>query len=198
MDNLITIIMSASMLLLGLRFMMQLAGVDPYNPVYVSTLKSTYVVDVFGRILPTVQKGRINLAALVLICLIELIWVFYKTHGGENQFSILMVNFNIDSHLDIVVDWLLSLLVDFLFFCKWAIIASIILSWVRVFNQSPSVFLGAVMEVVMQMTEPLLAPFRRIMPDLGPIDLSPMVAFLAIIICQHLLGAAAVTLLAMV
>jgi len=52
--------------------------------------------------------------------------------------------------------------------------------------------------VVMQMTEPLLAPFRRIMPDLGPIDLSPMVAFLAIIICQHLLGAAAVTLLAMV
>jgi YggT family protein len=109
-----------------------------------------------------------------------------------------MVNFNIDSHLDIVVVWLLSLLVDFLFFCKWAIIASIILSWVRVFNQSPSVFLGAVMEVVMQMTEPLLAPFRRIMPDLGPIDLSPMVAFLAIIICQHLLGAAAVTLLAMV
>jgi YggT family protein len=39
----------------------------------------------------------------------------------------------------------------------------------------------------MQMTEPLYAPFRRFMPDLGPLDLSPIVALLTIYITRELL-----------
>jgi YggT family protein len=186
-------VINVATLLLALRFMMQLAAVDPYNPVVMSTIKATYVADVFGRILPTLAQGRLNLAALVLIALLQLVELFVFSSIGVIP-HIAGVSFVIDSSLGLVAAVLLGLLSSFLTFCKWLIFGSIILSWVVVFTQSQSPYIG----VVMQMTEPLLAPFRRIMPDLGPIDLSPMVAFLAIIICQHLLSAAAVTLLAMV
>ena len=59
------IIINVAILLVFFRFLMQLAGVNPYNPVVQSTTKATKIVDVFGRILPTVASGRVNLAALV-------------------------------------------------------------------------------------------------------------------------------------
>ena len=52
--------------------------------------------------------------------------------------------------------------------------------------------------LVQQMTEPLFAPFRRILPDLGPIDLSPILAFLAIKVAEIMLGYAGATLLQLV
>ena len=36
---------------------MQLAAVSPYNPVVLSTVKATKIVDIFGRIFPTVAKA---------------------------------------------------------------------------------------------------------------------------------------------
>ena len=99
-----------------------------------------------------------------------------------------------DSPVLLMAMTVISLLKDGLTFFYWLIIASIVLSWVVVFTQSRSPYIG----VVMQMAEPLLAPFRRIMPDLGPIDLSPLLAFLAIIICQKMLDYAAMSVLALV
>lgn len=189
----VTMVINVATLLLALRLMMQLAAVDPYNPVVMSTIRATYVADVFSRILPTLAQGRLNVAALVLIALLQLVELFVFSSIGVIP-HIAGVSFVIDNSLSLLAAVLLSLLSSFLTFCKWLIFGSIILSWVVAFTQSQSPYIG----VVMQMAEPLLAPFRRIMPDLGPIDLSPMVAFLAIIICQHLLGAAAVTLSAMV
>ncbi len=61
------IIINVAILLVFFRFLVQLAAVNPYNPVVMSTVKATKIVDVFGRILPTLGKGRVNLAALVLI-----------------------------------------------------------------------------------------------------------------------------------
>ncbi|MEX5538719.1 YggT family protein, partial [Pseudomonas syringae] len=60
--------------------------------------------------------------------------------------------------------------------CRYLIFATIILSWVVLFTQSRSPYI----EVIQELAEPLLAPFRRIMPNMGMIDLSPMVAFLAL------------------
>src|SRR5690606_6929823 len=73
------IIINVAILLVFFRFLMQLAAVSPYNPVVLSTVKATKIVDVFGRILPTVAQGRVNLAALVLIVLLYFLKVFgYK------------------------------------------------------------------------------------------------------------------------
>lgn len=73
------IIINVAILLVFFRFLMQLAGVSPYNPVVLSTIKATKIVDIFGSILPTVGRGRVNLAALVLAVLLYFLKVFgYK------------------------------------------------------------------------------------------------------------------------
>jgi YggT family protein len=177
------IVLNIATLLIFMRFIMQLAAVDFYNPVVQSTVHATKIVDVFGRILPTVAKGRINLAALVLIILLRLIDV--------------MGNYYIDrvavpGIYPVLIETSLGLISDLLNFCRYMIFGSIILSWVAVFTNARSPFI----DVVYQLAEPLLAPFRKILPNTGPLDFSPIVALLAIFICQKLLAEAAMTLMA--
>ena len=74
---------------------------------------------------------------------------------------------------------LIRLLGTFFYF---AIFARIILSWFPTSAKNPIViFIYAV-------TEPILAPIRRVVPKFGMIDLSPMIALLAIIFIQSLLA----------
>jgi YggT family protein len=54
----------------------------------------------------------------------------------------------------------------------------VILSWVAPGSHNP----GA--ELVQQITEPVLAPFRRIIPNLGGLDISPIFAFIALQLLQ--------------
>jgi YggT family protein len=183
-------VISVATLLLFLRFMMQLAALDPYNPVVLSTIRATHIADVFSRIIPSVGQGRVNLAALVLIALLRLVQLSGQHALGLIDSPATAIEFG---PITLLATTLISLLQSFLSFCYWLIIASIILSWVMVLTQSRSPYIG----VVMQLTEPILAPIRRVMPDLGPLDLSPMVAFLAIIICQRLLDYATVALMGM-
>ncbi len=70
------IIINVAILLVFFRFLMQLAAVSPYNPVVLSTIKATKIVDVFGRIFPTVGKGRVNSAALALLVVLYLLKIF--------------------------------------------------------------------------------------------------------------------------
>ncbi|EPG8113916.1 YggT family protein, partial [Acinetobacter baumannii] len=44
------ILINVAILLVFFRFLMQLAAVSPYNPVVLSTVKATKIVDIFGRI----------------------------------------------------------------------------------------------------------------------------------------------------
>jgi YggT family protein len=61
------------------------------------------------------------------------------------------------------------------------ILAAVILSWVRLPPDNPFV------RVISALTEPLLAPIRRILPDLGGIDISPMVLLVALRLLRGLL-----------
>jgi YggT family protein len=54
----------------------------------------------------------------------------------------------------------------------FALIISVILSWVAQGSHNPTAML------INQICEPLLAPIRRILPSMGGLDLSPIVAFL--------------------
>ncbi|RRJ66637.1 YggT family protein [Paenibacillus oralis] len=56
----------------------------------------------------------------------------------------------------------------------WMIIIYIFMSWVPNVRES---FIG---EILGKLVEPYLAPFRRIVPPLGMIDFSPIVALLAL------------------
>jgi YggT family protein len=45
------------------------------------------------------------------------------------------------------------------------------------------------MRFLVQITEPLLAPLRRIIPTVGMFDISPMIAFFIVWICQSAVAA---------
>ena len=67
----------------------------------------------------------------------------------------------------------------------YIVFASVILSWLMNFGivnpQNPTV--RAIYQALLAVTEPLLRPIRRVLPDLGAIDISPIVLLLA---CQFL------------
>lgn len=58
-----------------------------------------------------------------------------------------------------------------------AILASVIMSWVTMFAPDSPV-VESINGVLKQMTEPVLAPLRRVVPPLGMFDLTPMVALI--------------------
>ncbi len=72
----------------------------------------------------------------------------------------------------------------------WIIIVQAILSWLLAFNvlntSSPAVRQIAV--ALDRLTAPLYRPIRRVMPDFGGIDFSPMVLLLLILILEKLLA----------
>lgn len=64
----------------------------------------------------------------------------------------------------------------------WFIIASAVFSWLYAFNivnvRNPTV--AAIGDFLYKVTEPALKPIRRFMPDLGGVDISPIILFIII------------------
>lgn len=69
----------------------------------------------------------------------------------------------------------------------WIIIIQAIMSWLIAFNiiNTGSDFVRTVLVALDRMTAPIYNPIRRIMPDLGALDLSPMVVLLVILIIRQ-------------
>ncbi|MES2157071.1 MAG: YggT family protein [Pseudomonadota bacterium] len=79
---------------------------------------------------------------------------------------------------------ILVILLDVLW---WIIIIQAIVSWLIAFNviNTGSDIVRTVLTALHRMTAPIYAPIRKIMPDLGALDLSPMVVLLAILIIRQ-------------
>jgi len=71
----------------------------------------------------------------------------------------------------------------------WIIIASAIFSWLYAFNvvNSRNQFVGTIGNMLYRLTEPALRPIRRFMPDLGGIDISPIILLLIIFFIRQFL-----------
>jgi YggT family protein len=71
----------------------------------------------------------------------------------------------------------------------WIIIASAVFSWLYAFNvvNSNNRFVGMIGEFLYKATEPALRPLRRILPDLGGLDISPIVLLLLIFFIRSLM-----------
>ncbi len=72
---------------------------------------------------------------------------------------------------------------------SWALIISVILSWLVAFNvvNTHSPLVSAIGRFLHRLTEPLLKPIRQFLPDLGGIDISPVVLLLLIWFVENLL-----------
>ncbi|MBV38674.1 MAG: YggT family protein [Alphaproteobacteria bacterium] len=69
----------------------------------------------------------------------------------------------------------------------WMILVQVIMSWLVVFNviNTQNRFVYTVGDFLHKITEPALGPIRRILPNLGGIDLSPVVLILILIFVQN-------------
>jgi YggT family protein len=90
-----------------------------------------------------------------------------------------------------IVDLLLKVL-------SWIIIIQAILSWLIVFNviNTHSDFMRNLLHALDRLTEPLYRPIRKILPDFGGIDFSPIVVLLIIYALRIMLGGVAMDLAA--
>ncbi|WP_312608631.1 YggT family protein [Agrobacterium pusense] len=64
----------------------------------------------------------------------------------------------------------------------WVLIGSAIFSWLYAFNviNSRNQFVNAIGSFLFNVTEPVLRPIRRVLPNLGGIDISPIIVLLII------------------
>jgi YggT family protein len=76
---------------------------------------------------------------------------------------------------------------------SWIVIGQVIISWLFAFNviNPGSGFMRSLTEALDKITEPLYRPIRKILPDFGGIDFSPLVLLLAIAIVSKLLSGVA-------
>ena len=82
--------------------------------------------------------------------------------------------------------WLINTVINLYI---WIIILQVVMSWLTAFNviNTNNRFVYLVGDFLYRLTEPAMRPIRRILPNLGGIDLSPMVLLLLLIFAQRLL-----------
>ncbi|KPU59215.1 YGGT family protein [Pseudomonas fluorescens] len=158
---------SLYLLIVLLRFILQLVRANFYNPLCQFIVKATQpLLKPLRRVIPSMFGLDMSSLVLALIVQMLLMAVILTLKGFEVDW-LLLVPWSVIA--------LFSLFLNVLFY---AMIISVILSWVAPGSHNP----GA--ELVAQITEPVLAPFRRIIPNLGGLDISPIFAFIAIQLVQ--------------
>ncbi|WP_348750455.1 YggT family protein [Pseudomonas rhodesiae] len=158
---------SLYLLIVLMRFILQLVRANFYNPLCQFVVKATQpLLKPLRRVIPSLFG--LDMSSLVLALLLQiLLFVVVLTLNGYQAFTLLLLPWALIG--------IFSLFLKILF---WSMIISVILSWVAPGSRSP----GA--ELVYQITEPVLAPFRRLIPNLGGLDISPIFAFIAIQLVQ--------------
>lgn len=166
-DILITILLIASTFYLTivlLRFLLQLARADFYNPITQFAVKATNpLLRPLRRFIPS--WGGIDGASLVLAVIIQAITFFlilFALNGSIPAINPLtLLSWSILNVLDLIVK---------IYF--WSVIAVVVVSWIAPQSNHPAI------QLVAQITEPVMRPVRSVMPSLGGLDLSPIIVFL--------------------
>jgi len=154
-----------------LRILLEAVRADWYNPVCQALIKITDpLVKPVSKLIPRV--GKANLPAMVLLYLLQVLGlaILYVLAG------------QVPDPLILLLLGLLRLVRLLLVVYMVLIIATVIVSWVGQNVRHP------IIPLLFQLTDPVLAPIRRVLPDLGGFDLSPLVAIIAIQFLIILLG----------
>lgn len=147
-----------------MRFVLQLARADFYNPI------SQFIVKVTDPLLKPLRRfipgyGGIDIASIALALLVQIVGIYL---------ILLILGAGIPNPLQPLL-WsivgFVSLLLNIAFF---AMIIMIILSWVAPNSHNPAA------ELLRQITDPILRPVQKLIPPIGGLDLSPIFVFIAI------------------
>ena len=155
---------SLYLLIVLLRFVLQLVRANFYNPLCQFVVKATQpLLKPLRRIIPSLFG--LDMSSLVLAILVQLLLM---------ALTLLLTYGTTGNPLQLLIWSLIGVTALFLKIFFFAMIISVILSWVAPQSHNP----GA--ELVNQICEPALAPFRRIVPNLGGLDISPILAFMVL------------------
>lgn len=162
-------VVSLYVLAIMLRFLLQWTNADFYNPISQFLVKITHPpIKFLRRYIPSV--GKIDTASLVLALLLQML----------SDFIILMLKgmaVSIGALTILSISQLLTLLINVFIF---AIFARAILS---LLNQGSY---NSATSVLYSLTEPLLKICRKMVPEIGGIDLSPLIALVALQVSKML------------
>lgn len=167
--------MTFLMIIVILRFLLQQVKADFYNPLSQAIVKITRpLLMPLRRLVPGIFG--IDMASIVLMLLLQLVVILVLGLILDGQ--LLVFSFPLHTLAWAVLGCLT--LVTNIFF--WAIIISIIGSWVAPGSHHP------VLALVNQLIEPLMAPVRKLLPPLGGvIDISPILVLMALKVIEMLL-----------
>ncbi|WP_434931414.1 YggT family protein [Shewanella sp. HL-SH5] len=144
-----------------LRFWLQLVKADFYNPFSQFVVKATQpIVAPMRRVIPSI--GSIDTASLLLALIVVIL-------------KMLVLTFIAGAGIDIATLLLFSVVsvlknAGVLLF--WMLLIRAVLSW---FNQG----YNPIVMIMSQLTDPILAPIRKVIPAIGGLDLSVLVLFIA-------------------
>lgn len=165
---LIQAVFEAYILVVMLRFLLQLVRADFYNPVAQFIVKVTSPVLVYlRRIIPGL--GGIDLASVILMWLLKAL---------ELTLIIALLGRSVGL---MVFAWAIPELIRLAFnVFIFSILILVIMSWINPGAYNPAI------AMIRSLTEPVLRPARRIIPPIGGLDFSPWVAGIALYIAQML------------
>ena len=168
---------SLAMLLIAVRFLAQLCGVSGYNPISMTLRRVTNVIVLpLSRLLPS--GNRFSPGALLALILMQVAFIalMFGLVGQSDAFNVLQAL--IWSALGAA-----GLLVSIIFY---SVIAMIVVSFLAPQSSHPAV------EFIWELTEPVMAPLRQVLPPMGGLDFSPIILFIALNVIRVSLGHMAV------
>jgi YggT family protein len=168
---------SLALFLIAMRFLAQLCGVSPYNPISIGLRSITDpIVAPINRLVPAGRRLNIGAIIALIVCQVIYIAVMLALISRFDAFNVLQSL--IWSTLGTA-----GLLINIVFY---SVLAMIIVSFIAPQSNHPAV------EFVWQLTEPVMAPLRNFIPSMGGLDFSPIVLFIGINVIRVSLGHMAV------
>ncbi|MEJ6670954.1 MAG: YggT family protein [Pseudomonadales bacterium] len=155
-------------LALNLRFLMQISRANYYNPIAQGLVKATNpLISPFRAVLPVI--GRIDLANLMAA------WVC-QTLG----IVLTMLLATGTPFMPVYLLWsVVAIIASVLNLYFFALLILVIASWLAPYSANPA------LELVREITEPICAPVRRVIPALGGLDFSIIVIFIGLSLLEN-------------
>jgi YggT family protein len=157
-------ISSLYVMIVLMRFVLQLSRADFYNPISQFIVKATNPLLIpLRRLVP--GFGGVDIASLLLAILVQ---------GLAVGLKVLVLGYAISNPLNIILlaaILVLGMLIKVYF---WSLLIMIVASWIAPGSGHPA------LQLINQITEPLMKPFRSILPSMGGLDLSPILAFMTL------------------
>ena len=151
------------LILVLVRFLMQVSRADYYNPICQVVVRLTDpAIKPFNKVLPRILG--IDFATLIVALLIQVVAISL----------VMLLTGNLIFH-PTYIGWALvglaSMILDIYFF---ALIAMVIASWIAPYSDHPA------MSLIIQLTDPICAPARKLLPPMGGLDFSIILVFVVI------------------